>query len=161
MHDLEQRTHENGSSPAKYDAHDEAVFDSASPKKNGRRGKLIDQLDNDMKRLLQIEEIHQRLVKARELVANGSVHRIQLVKNHYTVDGDDGGKFLVDNGRCRCDGAQSRSSAIRGWCEHRTAVEIFKETHGETVAIRPQPIPNRLHPRRQLGPRNAFRQRRG
>ena len=81
-----------------------------------------------MKKLLQIEEIYQRLVKARELVANGSVHRIQLVKNHYTVDsdGDSVGDFLVDNGRCRCDGAQSRSSAIKGWCEHRTAVEIFK-----------------------------------
>ena len=127
MQDLEQRTPDNGSSPAQHEALDEAVFDPASPKINGwERRKLIDQLDNDMKKLLQIEEIHQRLVKARELVANGSVHRIKLVKDNYTVDGDDVGDFLVDSGRCRCDGAQSRYSAIKGWCEHRTAVEIFK-----------------------------------
>ena len=127
MLDLEQRTRENGSSPAQHEAHIEAVFDPSSPKtKVWDRTKLIDQLDNGMKKLFQIEEIHQRLVKARQFVANGSVHRIQLVKNKYTVDGDDVGDFLVENGRCKCDGAQSRSSAIKGWCEHRTAVEIFK-----------------------------------
>ncbi len=127
MLDLEQRTREIGSSPAQHEAHVEAEFDPSSPKTNGwERTKLIEKLDNDMKTLLQIEEIHQRLVKARELAGNGSVHRIQLVKNHYTVDGDGVGDFLVENGRCRCDGARSSSSAIRGWCEHRTAVEIFK-----------------------------------
>ncbi len=132
MQDLERLSPANGNNPANgnstvnQEAPEESV-DPASPKAEAwDRRKLIDQLDNDMKKLLQIEEVHERLVKAREFVANGSVHRIQIVKNNYTVDGDKVGDFLVENGRCRCEGAKSRSSAIKGWCEHRTAVEIFK-----------------------------------
>ena len=126
MLELEQGIPKNGNITAQHEAHDGSVL-NPSPKTNGwGKRKLIDKLDNDLKTLLQMEEIHQRLVTARDLVANGSVHRIQLMKNHYTVAGDDMGDFLVDRGRCICDSAQSRSSAIKGWCEHRTAVEIFK-----------------------------------
>ena len=82
MLDVDHRTPENGNSPAENEAHEESV-DPSSPKSNGwERRKLIDQLDNDMKKLLQIEEIYQRLVKARELVANGSVRWTPLLRQH-------------------------------------------------------------------------------
>ena len=67
--------------------------------------KLTEKLERSTKILLQIEEMHQRLVKAREFVEKGAVHRIKLVKNHYTVAGDKSGDFLVNNGRCNCDSA--------------------------------------------------------
>ena len=122
MLEIERRTRTNGNATTQKG---DAEQPTSTAKKWDKR-KLIEKLDNNTKNLLRIEEMHQRLVTARELVENGSVHLIQLVRNHYTVDGDENGDFLVNNGRCNCEGARSRFSAIKGWCEHRIAVEIFK-----------------------------------
>ena len=97
----------------------------ATPKKPEKSNLLL-KVDRNAKTLRQIEEMHQRLSIARERVGMGSVHRIRLLKNHFRVEGDENRDFLVDNGRCKCDAARSRSSAIKGWCDHRIAVEIFK-----------------------------------
>ena len=123
MVDLEQRTHENGAEQPEADQ-------ATSTQEKWGKTKLREVLDNNSKSLLRIEEMHQRLVKAREFVESGAVHRIQLVKNRYTVDGDKSGDFLVSNGRCNCEGARSRFSAIKGWCEHRISAEIFKRDVG-------------------------------
>lgn len=127
MLDLERRTRTNGNGAEHEESAEQPVAaqTTSSPNKWDKT-KLMEKLDNNTKSLLRIEEMHKRLVKAREFVENGAVHRIQLVKNHYTVDGDKSGDFLVNNGRCNCEGARSRFSAIKGWCEHRIAVEIYK-----------------------------------
>ncbi len=98
---------------------------STTPKKLEKSNLLVT-VDRNRKTLHQIEEMHQRLSIAREWVALGYVHRIQLLKNQFRVEGDESGDFLVNNGRCECHAARSRSSAIKGWCDHRIAVELFK-----------------------------------
>jgi hypothetical protein len=75
----------------------------------------------------QIEALHQRLVKAREIVAAGKVHPIIGLETHYTVQASTGGFYLV-NGECTCPNAQERADIHRGWCKHMLAVEIYKES---------------------------------
>jgi hypothetical protein len=75
----------------------------------------------------QIEVLHQRLVKAREIVAAGKVHPIVGLEAHYTVEASKGGFYLV-NGECTCPDAQERADIHWGWCKHKLAVELFKET---------------------------------
>ena len=96
-----------------------------TPKKLGKSNPLM-QLDRNTKTILEIEEMHHRLSIAREWVGLGYVHRIQLLNNQFRVAGDESGDFLVNNGRCECHAARIRSSAIKGWCDHRIAVELFK-----------------------------------
>ena len=93
-------------------------------------GRPKDKNEGNLKTLLQIEDIHQRLDRANESVASGGVHRIQMMKDYYTVAGDENGDFLV-NKHCICAAARSRSSAVKGWCEHRMAVELFKRDGGK------------------------------
>ena len=96
-----------------------------APKKTEKSNPLA-KVDRNTQTLRQIEEMHQRLSIARKWVGLGYVHRIQLLKNQFRVEGDESGDFLVNNGRCECHAARSRSAAIKGWCDHRIAVELFK-----------------------------------
>src|SRR5918996_1163924 len=75
----------------------------------------------------QIEALHQRLVKARDIVAAGKVHPIIGLETHYTVQASTGGFYLV-NGECTCPDAQQWTDIHRGWCKHMLAVEIYKES---------------------------------
>ena len=84
-----------------------------------------DKHERNLKILLQIEDIHRRLDRADESVASGGVHRIQIMEDQYTVAGDENGDFLV-NGECTCAAARGGTLAVKGWCEHRMAVELFK-----------------------------------
>ena len=107
----------------------EKLADSQPPTtpKKLEMSNLLVKGDCNTKTLHQIEEMNQRLSIAREWVSLGYVRRIQLLKNHFRVEGDESdGDFLVNNGRCKCHAARSRSSAIKGWCDHRIAVELFK-----------------------------------
>ena len=119
-------TPEHGNAAMQQEADSKTADQPAATGKMWDKRKLLEKLDKNTKTLLQIEEMHQRLVKAREFVENGSVQRVRLVRNHYVVDDNKNGVFLVNNDRCDCDGALSRFSAIKGWCEHRTATELFK-----------------------------------
>jgi predicted nucleic acid-binding Zn finger protein len=74
----------------------------------------------------QIEALAARLEKARQLVADGKVHPITGMDDHYIVQGS-AGYYLV-NAVCACQDAQHRSEIHKGWCKHKLAVEIFKET---------------------------------
>jgi hypothetical protein len=78
----------------------------------------------------QIEALHHRLVKAREIVATGKVHPIVGLETHFAVQASIGGFYLV-NGECTCPDAQQRTDIHRGWCKHMLAVEIYKETPAE------------------------------
>jgi hypothetical protein len=78
----------------------------------------------------QIEALHQRLVKAHEIVANGKVYPIVGLETHFAVQASTGGFYLV-NGECTCPDAQQRTDIHRGWCKHMLAVEIYKESPTE------------------------------
>lgn len=74
----------------------------------------------------QIEALHWRLQKARELVADGKVHPIIGVDDHYAVQSSKGHGFYLVNGVCGCPDAQRRSEMHHGWCKHKLAVELVK-----------------------------------
>jgi uncharacterized Zn finger protein len=86
----------------------------------------------------QIEALHQRLVKAREIVAAGKVHPIVGLEAHYTVEASTGGFYLV-NGECTCPDAQEKADIHHGWCKHMLAVEIYKESPKEAPEQSPKP----------------------
>ena len=74
----------------------------------------------------QIEALTQRLEKARQLVADGKVHPINGMEEHYAVQASTEGFYLV-NESCTCPDAQQRDELHKGWCKHKLAVELVKE----------------------------------
>ena len=85
----------------------------------------------------QIEALHQRLVKAREIVASGKVYPIVGLETHFAVQASTGGFYLV-NGECTCPDAQQWTDIHRGWCKHMLAVEIYKESPKESPEESPK-----------------------
>jgi predicted nucleic acid-binding Zn finger protein len=75
--------------------------------------------------IAQIEAIYDRLSKARTLVANGKVHPVYGMADHYIVDGSSA-KYLV-NGECRCPDAANRVELTKGLCKHRLAAMVYAE----------------------------------
>ena len=75
----------------------------------------------------QIEALTQRLEKARQLVAEGKVHPVLNLENHFAVESSKGDGMYLVNGHCNCPDAEQRSDLTKGFCKHRLAVEIFKE----------------------------------
>jgi hypothetical protein len=82
----------------------------------------------------QIESLYARLEKARTIFAAGKVHRILGLDEHYAVESSKGDGFYQVNGICTCMDAQHRTELHHGWCRHKLAVELFKES----VANNPQ-----------------------
>ncbi len=77
----------------------------------------------------QIEQLNQRLEKARQIVAEGKVNPIIGKDNHYTIEGCDG--FYLVNDTCSCPDAEHRNELHQGWCKHRLSVELYKEIQDE------------------------------
>jgi hypothetical protein len=73
----------------------------------------------------QIKALHDRLIKAEELVANGKVHPVVNLADHYIVEGTQG--FYLVNGTCECADFTNRSELIKTYCKHRLAALIYAE----------------------------------
>src|ERR671919_987952 len=78
----------------------------------------------------QIESLYARLEKARVITASGKVHPIVGMDEHYAVESSKGDLYLV-NGTCTCIDAQQRTDIHHGWCKHKLAVELLRETPKE------------------------------
>jgi predicted nucleic acid-binding Zn finger protein len=87
--------------------------------------------------IAQIRAIHDRLLKAEALVADGKVHPIYGMADHYIVDGSSA-KYLV-NGECRCPDAANRVELTKRLCKHRLAAMLYAEhqTKAETRKAKP------------------------
>ena len=72
----------------------------------------------------RIEAAHRRLEKARKLVADGKVHRIEGADGYWIVEGSSG--FYLVNGTCTCPDYRKRGKTIK-WCKHMLAVEIARQ----------------------------------
>jgi predicted nucleic acid-binding Zn finger protein len=72
----------------------------------------------------QIEALHERLEKARQIVAEGKVHPIVGISSEWVVQGREG--YYLVNGACTCVDSLERSEIHHGWCKHKLAVEIYK-----------------------------------
>ena len=75
--------------------------------------------------MAQIKALHDRLIKAEALVANGKVHPVYGLANHYFVEGSHD-RYLV-NGECVCPDATNRIELIKGLCKHRLAAMVYAE----------------------------------
>jgi hypothetical protein len=75
----------------------------------------------------QIESLYTKLEKAKAIAASGKVHPIIGMDEHYAVESSKGDFYLV-NGTCTCVDAQQRADLHHGWCKHKLAVELRKET---------------------------------
>ena len=79
----------------------------------------------------RIEALNTRLENARKTLA---AHRVFLVLNkqgHYVVFApQEGGSYIVNAEGC-CTDEQRSVESIEGYCEHRLAVDLFKEAQGE------------------------------
>jgi hypothetical protein len=81
--------------------------------------------------IAQIRALHDRLVKAEELVAKGKVEPIYNMPRHFVVQGKDT-CYLV-NGSCNCPDATHRIELLKGYCKHRLAALLFAEQQGITA----------------------------
>jgi hypothetical protein len=79
--------------------------------------------------LVQARGVRDRLNRAEVLVAEGKVHPVRGMEDHYIVQSSKGDVYLV-NGSCPCSDAQFRAE-FHGWCKHKLAVELFKEAQAE------------------------------
>lgn len=79
----------------------------------------------------QIEQLCCRLEKARQIVADGKVHRVLGHQDAYVVEAKDG--FYYINGICSCPDAQHRTDIHHGYCKHKLAVELFKESTADST----------------------------
>ena len=80
----------------------------------------------------KIEAMHDRLQKARGIVANQGVHVVLGIDSHFAIDSTAGnGQYLV-NGKCSCSDAKEREDLHNGVCKHRLAVLLWLEADTRT-----------------------------
>ena len=79
--------------------------------------------------IARIDALFERLTKARQLVANGKVHPVYGMADHFIVEGADD-KYVV-NGACVCPDATHRYELNKGLCKHRLAALVYAQAHTE------------------------------
>ena len=82
----------------------------------------------------KIEALHERLERARTIVADGRVSPVLGLDEHFTVASSTGdGSYLV-NGTCSCPDANDprRKELIRGICKHRLAAILYVESKAKS-----------------------------
>jgi len=76
-----------------------------------------------------IEAMHDRLQRARELVASDGSKIIKVNGADAWVvpsqSKSNGGFYLVQDGKCSCPDAARPE--IKGWCKHKLAIELLNE----------------------------------
>ena len=78
----------------------------------------------------KIDGAHQRLERAREIVADCKVHPVLGMTDHYTIEASDNAGFYLINGACSCPDYQYRQALNNGHCKHRLAVTLYQEMNG-------------------------------
>ena len=82
----------------------------------------------------RIEAVHKRLGKARAIVDLKLIE--QLEEDVYIVysQSPNGGHYTIDTTGCECPDVKYAGDTTAGWCKHKLAVELFKETYTDTVS---------------------------
>ena len=88
-------------------------------------------LSVEVSHIRQIETLNTRLEDAREIFAADRVFPVLNQEDHYVVAAPlEKGFYIVNvvNAEGCCPSEQQRSDLLKGYyCEHRLAVELFKE----------------------------------
>lgn len=77
-----------------------------------------------------IEAMSQRLEKARALVRDGKVRKVEG-EDSWVVENEEGKFYLVQNSTCTCQDFQQRKDLHKGWCKHRLAIALTKKNGKE------------------------------
>ena len=75
-----------------------------------------------------IEEMGKRLERAKQLARGGKVRKVEGAEAWVVENGDGSKLYLVQNGSCTCQDFQQRKELHKGWCKHRLAVELMKNS---------------------------------
>ena len=75
----------------------------------------------------QIENVNTRLESAKKIAKKGKVFPVYNKEDHFVVRTDDGKGFYIVNAEGCCNKDLQRRDLLQGYCEHRLAVELFKE----------------------------------
>ena len=75
----------------------------------------------------RIEALYERLQKAKKLVEENKVRKVAGAEA-WVVENGKGEFYLVANDSCTCPDFRNRKELHKGWCKHRLAVEILKES---------------------------------
>jgi predicted nucleic acid-binding Zn finger protein len=79
--------------------------------------------------IAQIRALHDRLARAEELVAEGKVHPVVNMADHYIVQGSQG--YYLINGSCTCPDFTNRTDLIKGYCKHRLSALLYAEQQAQ------------------------------
>ena len=81
----------------------------------------------------KIEALHQRLERAREIVAEGRVQPVLGMEEHYVIQSSTGQGYYMVNDTCTCPDARERSELTKGLCKHRLAALLYQEAQAEAM----------------------------
>ena len=81
----------------------------------------------------KIEALHQRLERAREIVAEGRVQPVLGMDEHYVIQSSTGQGYYMVNDSCTCPDARERNELTKGLCKHRLAALLYQEAQEEDV----------------------------
>ena len=75
----------------------------------------------------QIENLNTRLEKAKQIAKKRKIFPVYNKEDHFVVRTIDGKGFYIVNSEECCNKDHQQMDLLQGYCEHRLAVELFKE----------------------------------
>ena len=75
----------------------------------------------------QVENLNTRLEKAKQIAKKRKIFPVYNKDEHFVVRTDDGKGFYIVNAEGCCNRDHQQVDLLQGYCEHRLAVELFKE----------------------------------
>jgi len=87
--------------------------------------------DNNVSHIHQIETLNTRLENARKILAADRVFPGLNKQGHYVVYAPHENGFYIVNAEGCCPDEQRHIDLLEGYCEHRLAVDLFKEAQEE------------------------------
>ena len=82
----------------------------------------------------QIENLNTRLEKARQIAKKRRIFPVYNKEDHYVVRTDDGKGFYIVNAEGCCNKDHQQMDLLQGHCEHRLAVDLYKESQEAATA---------------------------
>lgn len=82
----------------------------------------------------QIENLNTRLEKARQIAKKKRIFPVYNKEDHYVVRTSDGKGFYIVNAEGCCHNNHQQLDLLQGYCEHRLAVDLYKETEQASTA---------------------------
>ncbi len=83
----------------------------------------------------RIDTLTMRLERARQIVAKGQISAVPNRGGHYVVGADHDINFYVINEHGSCNDNLQEIDLLHGYCEHRLAADLFKETQGMETTL--------------------------